>query len=174
MDTKITPAFRIVLALKICRALRKVIEKNGGVYHGSLVPNLTSVTDVFSLSDATLAEQIETFPDNFLPTALEVAELEKLWSGEITPPDPREKGCVVISARALTAEEKEKERRAFAGAVFSPKKIRVYRIWFRVVRGSDKRAEFKPRWFTPPWIRRRIAYWQQLNQVLADIGAASL
>lgn len=53
---------RIALALIIAQELRTQIEANGGFYDGRMAPNLTSITDVLSISDALLKSQIPKLP----------------------------------------------------------------------------------------------------------------
>lgn len=63
---------RIEAAIKVCNLLREAIEQNGNVYSGSLIPNLTSVTDVlgqpFEVIEPALAE-IDARFDAFMSRA---------------------------------------------------------------------------------------------------------
>ena len=50
--------YRIRIAVKVCNLFRDALEANGNRYHGGLVPNLTSITDVFVLPFDVLQEQV--------------------------------------------------------------------------------------------------------------------
>jgi hypothetical protein len=53
---------RIAVALRVAELLRVALERSGNCYSGSLVPNLTSLTDVLHLPFATLWQQLELTP----------------------------------------------------------------------------------------------------------------
>jgi hypothetical protein len=60
----LTPeAYRIAVTVRVCHMLRIAIERNGNVYHGGLIPNLTSVTDCLTIPFALLKEQVSKTPD---------------------------------------------------------------------------------------------------------------
>lgn len=71
---------RIGVALVVLQKLREAIEANNNVYHGALVPNLTSVSDVLTLPESILRIQLET-PEmaKLVPTAEQLETLEAMW-----------------------------------------------------------------------------------------------
>lgn len=69
---------RIGVALVVLQKLREAIEANGNVYHGSLVPNMTSVSDVLTLSDECFQQQLQLNPQ-VRPTDEQLTELEAMW-----------------------------------------------------------------------------------------------
>ncbi len=148
---------------------REVSKILGGMLGG--LANLAPPETLFAALDFFIAEKYQTAHETVWRAVWDAAVASRTGSSG-------KKGIavshVLLEVRELTQAEKEKSRRDFLRAVMQRKKLRVFRIWFRVVRGPDKRAEFKPRWFTPPWIRRRIAYWQKLNALLADLAGVSL
>jgi hypothetical protein len=54
--------FRIAVALLTVQAFRDELEKRGNVYSGAMSPNLTSISDVLTLPDLLLREQVEKIP----------------------------------------------------------------------------------------------------------------
>lgn len=77
-----TPARRVVAALKAARLLREALEANGNEYSGALVPNLTTITDILTIPDALLEEQLVRNPQ-LQPSADEAAFFEGLWRGPL-------------------------------------------------------------------------------------------
>jgi len=75
---------RIGVALVVLQKLREAIEANGNVYHVALVPNLTSVSDVLTLPEGILQQQLAT-PDmaKLIPTEEQLQELEAMWQGRV-------------------------------------------------------------------------------------------
>jgi hypothetical protein len=55
-----TPEKRLELIVRVVNLLRDEIERNGNRYDGRMVPNLTSVTDLATLSERFLANVEES------------------------------------------------------------------------------------------------------------------
>lgn len=83
----ITPAqrrdqylLRMGVALVVLQKLREALEANGNYYRGTLVPNLTSVSDILTLPwdvfDATIIKHPE-----LVPTGEQLAQLESMLAG---------------------------------------------------------------------------------------------
>ena len=53
---------RCTVALRVVNFLRQAIENNRNVYHGGLVPNITSVSDVLTMDFPMLLDQIAKTP----------------------------------------------------------------------------------------------------------------
>ena len=72
---------RVGLALTVLQKVREEIESNGNIYSGALKPNLTSVSDVLTLPDGMLDEQIAANPEiaKLVPTPDQLLELERMW-----------------------------------------------------------------------------------------------
>lgn len=63
MDTTLSRAeFRARIAVRMCYLLREAIERNQNVYSGSLIPNLTSVTDVLTIDYEQLVAEVRKHP----------------------------------------------------------------------------------------------------------------
>lgn len=54
--------FRIRVAGRVLMLFREALEANGNLYHGGMVPNLTSVTDIFVMPYALLQSTVYTEP----------------------------------------------------------------------------------------------------------------
>ena len=65
------PEERLKLIARTVTLIRKAIDNNGGMYHGMLVPNLQSITDLTNISDEHII--------NIIP------ELERLEKTMLTP-----------------------------------------------------------------------------------------
>lgn len=72
-----TEVTRMAIALIVLGKLREAIEANGNRYHGGLVPNLTSVSDVLTLPPDILTEQVKMYPE-LMPTLEQVEELQRM------------------------------------------------------------------------------------------------
>lgn len=72
-----TEVTRMAIALIVLGKLREAIEANGNRYHGGLVPNLTSVSDVLTLPADILTEQVKMYPE-LMPTLEQVEELQRM------------------------------------------------------------------------------------------------
>jgi hypothetical protein len=76
--------YRCLVAVVVSGMLRNAIEANNNLYHGGLVPNLTSVQDVLTMPFAMLYEQTQRIPDmgNYLtPDALQTLREVLLFGG---------------------------------------------------------------------------------------------
>lgn len=79
MNDRQQAAFRIAVACKVIEAFRQALEANGDRYHGGLVPNLTSITDVLTMPFGVLVEQIRHDP-RLEPSPLAVEQLTAEFS----------------------------------------------------------------------------------------------
>lgn len=68
--------YRIAIALKTVEMFRQALEANGGRYHGGLVPNLTSITDVLCLPFDVLEKQMIPYPQ-LVPSEAELNGLKQ-------------------------------------------------------------------------------------------------
>jgi hypothetical protein len=72
---------RIGVALVVLQKLREAIDAQGlGNRVGTLVPNLTSVSDVLTLPEKYFLQQLAANPQ-LRPTDEQLEELEGLWGG---------------------------------------------------------------------------------------------
>jgi hypothetical protein len=75
----VSPAERVIIAVKLLSELRINIERAGGRYHGSMAPNLQSIDDVLTLPEAFLDRHIPVDLHWLLPTEEEVIALMCAW-----------------------------------------------------------------------------------------------
>ncbi len=80
---KISPEYRVVLAINIISAFRQTLENRGNQYDGIMIPNITSITDALTISDELLMNQIPHIPSHILPTKEAVENLKKSWEGKL-------------------------------------------------------------------------------------------
>jgi len=55
--------YRIAVAVRVCHMFRIALERNGNVYSGGLVPNLTSIQDCLVIPFDVLQRTVATNPD---------------------------------------------------------------------------------------------------------------
>lgn len=78
-----TPARRVLIAIKLLDAVRDAIAKNGNQYDGGAAPNLQSVSDTLTLPSGYLDAHMRGIDARFRPTESEEAELLELWRGKV-------------------------------------------------------------------------------------------
>lgn len=62
-DLPITPeSFRIAVVGRVLALFRVALDNNGNVYHGGLIPNLTSITDCLAIPFERLKEEVAKNP----------------------------------------------------------------------------------------------------------------
>lgn len=80
---KITPEYRVALTINIINAFRESLESRKNVYHGTMIPNITSITDALTFSDEMLEKQLLFIPENILPSEEMVEGIKKAWDGTL-------------------------------------------------------------------------------------------
>lgn len=54
--------FRLACVVQVAELLRDAINRNGGMYSGSLVPNIQSISDVCAVPYPMLVDQVKQWP----------------------------------------------------------------------------------------------------------------